>query len=483
MLNLIQSYKYEITAFVAGMSVMMLEIVGARRIAPYFGSSVYVWTAMIGVILGALALGYWYGGRLADRRAHNDSMILVFVIAAVLILASVFVEDTVLGTLASANFDLRLSSFIAALLLFAPPALFIGMISPHLAKVRLRSLETTGRTIGRLEASGTIGSIAGTFLCGYILLSLVGSRTITLSIVVILIAASFLLQTKVLRAPRIFLAIIAVLLLITPLPSVYAQIVADIDTAHARYRVLRAETTDGPVHYLTTSGDGIQSASYINDPTTPALRYIQRLTDVTIALPSNNSILMIGGGAHTLPMVLHDQLPESRITVAEIDPGLDAIAQAYFGFEPDPAIQIIYKDGRDFLRTNTERYDVLLVDAYSSLTPPFHLTTREAVEAMKTDLQPDGLIAANVIGSEIGRNKEYLQRILGTYGSVFRYSNLYPIDADRPSTDRQNYILIATDSAAQQRAAQSVFTGPDVLRGERGQQFTDDFAPVESLSF
>lgn len=202
-LALFRTYRYEIVAFLTGAAVMVLEIVGARLISPQFGSSTYVWTAMIGVILGALAVGFAIGGRLADKYHSSAFLGQLIFIASLLVLGMALIERSVLTSIADLNLDLRLSALLAAILLFSPPSLLIGMVSPHLAKIRIISLDTTGKSIGKLEAAGALGSIAGTFSCGYFLLGAFGSRSIIIGIVVLLMITSVIVNPYFWRKSRL----------------------------------------------------------------------------------------------------------------------------------------------------------------------------------------------------------------------------------------------------------------------------------------
>jgi hypothetical protein len=171
-------YRYELIAVLNGAIIMVLEIVGARIIAPHFGSSVYVWTAVIGVILGVLSAGYWYGGRLADRHASDRGLSLILGLAALVLLVSLLTRELSLGLAETLGGDIRLQALVAALLIFAPANFLMGTVSPYLAKLRITELSTAGSSVGGLYAAGTAGSIVGTFAAGYWLISVMGNRAL-----------------------------------------------------------------------------------------------------------------------------------------------------------------------------------------------------------------------------------------------------------------------------------------------------------------
>src|SRR5687767_9475679 len=168
-------YALETTVFVCGAVVMIYEIIGSRIVAPFIGTSTYVWTSLIGVILAALSLGYWIGGRVADRRADAKVLAGVIFLAGGLVSVTVLVGEVVLTGVAAMPVGLEIRSLLASLLLFAPAGVALGFVTPYAVKLKMSSLEESGRTVGRLYALSTIGSIAGTFLAGFFLVPFVGS--------------------------------------------------------------------------------------------------------------------------------------------------------------------------------------------------------------------------------------------------------------------------------------------------------------------
>ncbi|HEY1063701.1 MAG TPA: fused MFS/spermidine synthase, partial [Candidatus Saccharimonadales bacterium] len=312
MLQLLRAHRYELIAFLTGGAVMTLEIVGARLIAPFFGTSIYVWTAMIGVILGSLAVGYWAGGLLADRRNPQTTLVYLLIGASVLVATIGLIQSSVLSAIADLQFDLRLSTFLAACLLFAPASLLIGTVSPHLAKIRIESLETSGRSVGRLEAAGALGSIAGTFLCGYFLLGFVGSRRLVIGVAVLLLLTSLFAYGRGLRRER--LGILTALIMIGALATADTNnIRADVDTPYGRYQVIEGQYQGRAAIFLRNDNLGLQSGIAINQPREPLFDYIRRFHDAAKLFGPQSATLVIGGGAYTFPSMLADERLTQRV--------------------------------------------------------------------------------------------------------------------------------------------------------------------------
>lgn len=454
--------------------MLILEIIGARLIAPYFGTSTYVWTAMIGVILGSLSVGYWVGGKAADKDNPRNDIALILLASSVLVAMSVLLHEPVLDLISRGNLDLRISALLAALVLFSIPSALIGSISPHLAKIRLSSLKTSGETIGRLEASGAIGSIFGVFLSGYFLLSYFGSRDISFFLAIVLLLTSFIANTRWILAPRlILLGILCIILFASGKPA--DNVLLDKDTAYTRYRVFQ-EVFDGKqVNTLRIDETAIQSAYQPSNPYEPVLSYAKKTFSVLENYPHEiESILVLGGGAHTMPSILSHRYPNAQITVVEIDRELDNIAREYFGFVDKDNISVIYEDARTFLNKNTQTFQVIIADTYSSTTIPFHMTTKETTHLLYDSLSNNGILIANVVSKlPEGILPHFLVTLKERFATLVFSTN--PVISEK----RSNFIVVAAKKPVDYLA--SVSNRVDDIH--TGAVLTDDFAPVEQISY
>lgn len=483
MLRKILAYRFEIIAFLTGASVMVLEIVGARLIAPVFGASIYVWTAMIGVILGSLALGYAVGGKIADRPGSSNNYLgFILFAAAGLILAMAFIQEGVLGSIASHGLDLRISAFLAAVLLFGMPSVLLGMVSPYLAKRRVTSLETTGFTIGRLEAAGALGSIVGTFACGYFLLGAFGSRAIVLGVVAALLLTSLLASPRYMiksKVAGLVLALAAGVILLSNPP----RVLADVDSSYARYRVVRQNYNFQPINTLVTDAASIQSAAPADGSPELVVDYTQHFFEIAKAYGDPRHVLVVGGGTHTFPSALVRSDPDVRVDVAEIDPALDQLARDYFSLAQSPRLTIHHADGRRYLNTTQARYDLIYMDAFSSLSPPFHLATAETVARIADRLEPTGAAVVNVVGNYDDGANAYLRAVRATYATAFRYISIHQSITSLPLAYlRQNFVLIATNNKARFDSLVAQQRSPQLRLDSGGQVLADDYAPVERLT-
>src|SRR3989338_7202135 len=205
------NYLLEIAIFICGGVVMIFELVGSRVLGPYLGTSIFVWTSLIGIILGSLSLGYYVGGKIADKKPTIKVLSLVIFLSAIFIGLSMFLKDILLAFLQVNALDVRTSSVIASLLLFMPASVLLGMVSPYAAKLKLNSLNTSGSTIGNLYAISTAGSIFGTFLSGFYLIPHFGTNRLLLILSYVLIFTSLSLSAKKIIKIRLSIFIVMII--------------------------------------------------------------------------------------------------------------------------------------------------------------------------------------------------------------------------------------------------------------------------------
>lgn len=446
-------FLLEIIVFVSGALVMIFEIVGSRILAPYIGTSTYIWTSLIGVILGSLSLGYWLGGRMADRRPDLRILSAVLFIAAGLMTVTMLIQEFVLSGLATSSMRLEMKALIAALVLFAPASVLFGFVTPYAIRLKMLSVEEAGRTVGRLYALSTIGSILGTFAAGFFLLPFVGSLRTLYLLVGILFALSILVAPFKLTPKRLYV------LLLFPAAAGFNEFYAytlfqnhelhDFDTPYSRVRVFRTvdQKTNKPVMVLATSPFSSQSAMYL-DTDDLVLNYSKFYHLLRHFKPDFEKTLIIGGAGYSFPKEYLRKYPGKRIDVVEIDPQMTEIARRFFRLKDDRNLRIFHEDGRSYLnRAEPRQYDVVLIDAFSSIySVPFQLTTLEAVKKMHSALTDDGVVILNLISAVEGEGSFFLQSEFRTFAEVFPHVFLFKVAPEEPDQITQNLILVASKS-------------------------------------
>jgi len=474
MLGFIKSIRtFEATAFITGFALMAYELAAARILAPSIGSSTYIWTSVIGVIIAALSVGYAVGGVIADKRVRVEDIAWLLLASASGVLMTLVFAPGTLEMLQRIS-DPRLQGFLASLLLFMPASFALGVISPYLARLRNESLTHTGRAVASLSACNALGGIGGTFCVGFILFGFLGSRETMLVVIALLMGMSWFILPRSRTFWRMGLsAWIVAVSIIQMLPSLPKGVTADIDTPSSRYQVVEGKYLGSPVRLLTMGPRGSQSGVYTNGSPGLVFDYTRAMADLVKQAPQKDSILILGGGAFTLPAYLADRYGSSAIDVVEIDPNLVDIAKQHFGYYDRPNITIHAQDARAFLNTNQKQYDLVLVDVYSDISIPFALTTHEYAAQLARSVRSGGVVIANTIGARTKGCAPILSSIHNSYAEQFtQYRAIALHDADMQAL--QNIILAYSNSPLD-------WTNAPATKLERGARLTDNFAPVERL--
>ncbi|HUC20073.1 MAG TPA: fused MFS/spermidine synthase, partial [Candidatus Polarisedimenticolaceae bacterium] len=263
--NMKRLTKYELVAFITGFSLLAYELAAARILAPSIGSSTYVWTSVIGVIIAALSVGYAAGGMIADKRVKLTDISWLLLLAAAAVGFTLALSDTILEVTTSSVRDPRLQGFLVATLLFSPTSFILGVISPYLARLRTISLETTGKSVAFLSAANAVGGIIGTFSVGFIFFGYIGSKETLLFTALLLIVASFFFAPYRQVLKRLGFGALIVLLSFVSFPQSRAEgEVADIDTPSARYQVHDIMFEGQPARILESGPRAAQSGIFLS---------------------------------------------------------------------------------------------------------------------------------------------------------------------------------------------------------------------------
>lgn len=466
-------------AFGSGFAVLTIEIAGARLIAPVFGLSAVPWTAVIGVILGALALGSHLGGRMADRGRVPLSVVLL---VAGLTAGIPLVGDGV-PWFASNSFGFIGGAVVSALVLFAPAVLCLGAVVPYLVQADTWTLGDVGRRAGDVSAAATAGSIAGSFLTGFVLLP-----AFPLPVLLGLTAAGLLalaaLSGWILgRTPPVELLGLAALgmgLLGVRAARLPADTLARGQTLYGSVRVTERDWGDGRLVRELWQNGSSSSAEYA-DTGEPAHIYVKAsLRILDPVLERAQRVLVLGGAAMSLPTAFARRQPDASIDVVEIDPKITGFARGYFAYgrRDYPDIHLTYSDARVFLRRTDATWDLVYVDVFDNLlSVPWTMVTTEALTSMSRRLAPGGVLAINVLTPLEGEGTAFVQRFRATLEQVFPQVRAFVTDTVSAPTSIQNVILLA----ARDPDALPDLPWPAGAPPAAGAPLTDAWAPVEYL--
>lgn len=459
----------QIIVFLSGAVLMSLEMVGSRLLAPSFGTSIYVWGSLIVVVMAALTLGYYCGGRIADK--HPSYVIL----GAITGIAGVFIGflpfwvqpvNNLCGAL-----EPRTGSLLASLAFFFIPSVMLATISPFGIKLTSRSLTTIGNTAGFMSAVSTAGSIIGTLLTSFFLIPAMGVRNIIHSLGFILLVLSLCAFTLAWKRPAddrrpdpkqlmtviffTFFGIMVLLLLWIAVPfqtKLHSDgtILYDSDSLYHHITVDQIGT-ERHLHF----DDSYQSAIDLDKPLEAVFSYTSYLHLGVVTRPYPTRALFIGLGGGSAPKkFLHDYPSLKTIDIVEIDPDTVKVAYRYFQLPDDPRFRVIVQDGRLYVEKTAKEiaagkalpYDIIVIDAYSSSTIPYHLTTREFVQTVRKIMSSDAVLVFNIIGAISGPNNQLLLSMKRTIDTTFPQSYLFPVGGWNGPEDifESNMILVST---------------------------------------
>jgi len=443
--------RLDAAVFLSGAALMGLEIVGSRVLAPVFGTSLFVWGALITTFLAALAAGYALGGRLADRRPDPALLANVLLAAGALVIVLFAAPDFVLSAASGAPVPDRFRALLAAIVLFGPPSVFMGAVTPFAVRLAARELALVGSAAGRLSAVSTAGSILGAFSTAFLLIPTFPTRPILFGLGASLLAAALLVPAPRFARRLVSAAVVgataALVFLVGPgistLPAPAGTLVYQKETAYHRIRVV-----DQGLRRALYFDNRVQGYAPARPGMTLGLNYTDGLALSLAFVPRATRVVVIGLGAGMMPSTLRKRAPEIRTTSIEIDPEVVAVARKYFAFAPGPGDRVIVGDGRRELDRQVDGADIIVVDAYYSDSLPFHLVTKEFDELCAKKLGPGGAVAVNFGGDLTGPRNQLFWSALRTLGEVFPRVYVFSQELkEGVSPFRSTAIVIATRAA------------------------------------
>ncbi len=485
------------------MSTLAIEFTASRLLQTVYGTSNIVWANVIGLVLLSLTVGYFLGGRVADRRPRSDlfyALVTLSGLAAVffLLLTSIILRGAA-GALAAMNVGAIAGSLLLVVVALVVPVTLLGCLSPFAVRLAVRNVTEAGRISGRIYAVSTLGSLLGTYLPVLITIPLAGSRLTAVIFGSLLIVAGLVGLFRAGAARRTWAALLVLAVLLLPavalalrggIKSLPGQIF-ETESAYNYIQVIR----QGDCNYLLLNEGQAYHSFYCDGGRVPDIS----VWSIMLAAPYFNAdaqpprnAAVVGLAAGTIPKQFTRVFGPLPIDGIELDPAIVDVGRRYFALD-EPNIRVIAGDGRYALTSLTGPYDVITIDAYKVPYIPWHLTTRQFYEDAQARLSPTGVLAINV-GRAPG-DRRLVDAVGGTLLGVF--PSVHAIDV--PGT--LNTILVATaqpttpDDLRANLAALPATADPllrdalatasanlAVAPAADGPILTDDRAPVETIS-
>jgi predicted membrane-bound spermidine synthase len=482
----LRRYLY-LTAAATGAAIMIVEILGAKMLSPYIGLSHFVWTAQIAVTLVALACGYYAGGKLADRSQRLARLYWAILGAAIYLALTVRICEPVAYW--CLDFDLAVGSLLASLILFFLPLALLAMTGPFLVRVITSSVAGVGGNVGRLTSIGTLGSLAGTLLIGYLLIPrLPNSLTMYFTALTLMLvcAGYFLIARRKGPATGVFL-----LALVSALGgSSYLELthkytyVTEVFRGNSHFGVLQVvDKQDGSCRFYLN--DGLTQNTYDPDRKLSVSHFTYALSGLARAYTTNiGDVLCVGLGVGIVPMEF--ARGGARVDVVEINPAVVPVAVRFFGLETNK-LNLTLDDGRHFLNRCRKQYDAVILDAFLGDSSPSHLLTREAFASIRRVLRPGGTLVINTFGSLEAGHDFFTASLSRTLRAVFPSlrahtsgdGGIFFVASDRPALDFVHPPDLANIHPYVLRDTESTYTGIVEAAPEHGRVLTDDYNPAE----
>ncbi|MFQ5998820.1 MAG: fused MFS/spermidine synthase [Candidatus Bathyarchaeia archaeon] len=484
-----------VQVFIAGAAVLSLEILGSRLLSPHFGSSLFVWGSLIGVVLTALSLGYYYGGRISDRGPSRFTFSLTIFAAGAYILFITVLSPSIFDVVLTLKLGERFGPLAATIFLLAIPSFLLGMVSPYAIRLKAAKIVEVGSTAGNLFALSTAGSIVGTFVTVFFLIPEFEVTRILIGTSILLMIVSVVSLS--LRAKSTAVVFIGIALAVSfTAPTTASGVIYEKESLY--HHIVVVDNTITQTRTLILDNN-FHSATHVNDPTRTIYTYTDYFHFGILLNPQAKNVLFVGGGGLSGPKKFLNDYERIQVYVVEIDRDVLAVAKKFFFVEDSPNLHIHESDGRVFLATSEQKYDIIVLDAFARTYIPFHLMTKEFFEEIDTSLTEDGVVVSNIIASIDGPTSLILKSEIKTMSQVFPNVYVFPVSTLGPSAI-QNVIVVATKSPISYSKADvveiakqsTVVKIPEFVSyashyyEERidtsdAHVLTDNFAPVENL--
>ena len=489
------------TALITGAVVMALEILGSRLLAPVFGNSLFVWGALIGVILAAMSSGYAFGGRISDRHSAAKVLAGLLLFSGGWTFLVAWLNQPVLFKMAGVIEDPRWGPCAAAAVLLAPPAFGLSGVLPAMLRLAVSDLDYLGRHTGRMIALSTVGSLAGTWGTAFFFLSWIGTQALVAWLGAIQMVLGFWWLIKSAARPAIIAALSVVMIglgggALFPIQMLKAAVYQE-DSPYQQVRI----RDDDLFRYLVLDRT-FHAVMWKADPVALFLPYSQLMVASLALVPEPKRGLILGHGGGSLAKWLAVHWPELELDIVEFDPVVVRMAEEYFSYTTPPRHHVYVRDARAFLNSTPETYDLIWVDAFARHMIPFHLTTTEFFSELRSHLTPTGVLAVNLASSGEGGDLLRANAVVQTMRQSFPAIETFAVKGPWKSqqTKSENLIFFAGAPIAAHQLPDVVGKVASLVEQQRlpaeaialmnthrtqpwdsGVVLTDDYAPYDLL--
>lgn len=452
---------------------MLIQIVSSRVLAPHLGTSIYTWTNIIATTLLGILVGNYIGGLISETYTNRKVLGLTFITAGTATLLSIFLVTIVDEMLGQVSMHLAIKTAIYTFLVFFPAAACLAAVLPQAFRLDLSDISESGARFGSLYAWSSIGNVVGLIAGGFFLITWIGTKNLLTAVAILLVALGLYIG----RGHALWKNRVAFIVFLFFLGGVFLPSQCQVETNYYCIRISEStdENTEEP-NYTLKLDHLVHSYVKPSDPANLGYGYEEvyaKLIAMRFTPREEFKTLFLGGGGYVLPRYLESYYPNNESHVSEIDPGVTKVNYTRMELPADTRIVSHNQDARRFLHKTDERFHLVFGDAFNDFSIPFHLTTLEFHELLKSRMSEDGAYALNVIDDK--KHGALLASLMRTLGEVWDHVYVAP-QADRFVDGRNTYVLIATDvqiNKTEWQNAVSYSRGkPLTLQQDRGSIFT-----------
>jgi spermidine synthase len=433
-------------SFIEGGCVMSTELIGAKMLAPYFGTSLYVWSAVLASTLMALALGYFIGGLISSKSNRIQHLMLICIAGGLLIMLMPFITKLSVGLFAS--YGLLLSIIASSIFILIPPLLLMGCVSPLIIAELSKYNPNAGMVSGSIYALSTVGGILFTFLFGFVIIPLFGLQK-PLLLTGLLISALPLIYF--IQKKEKTIVIVFVVIAIVSLAYVFKK------QSYAHKKVLLEQ--DGMLGKLSVvdfidpnNNEAFGRSLMVNNITQTYLSanynlyfdYHKAYVDIVKTYPQKSSIVQLGLGGGTLTQTIYSL--GYTIIACEIDKRIYSAAVNYFNL--DETIPVIIDDARHFINQLKTTHEIIIFDLFKGEEPAYHVFTLESFQTLRKNISSNSVILMNTSGYIEGSIGKGNRALINTLIKAGYFVHVHPQGNDIQDENQRNFLIIASLSSS-----------------------------------
>ncbi len=434
-----------VVVFFTGASVLVIEVLATRILAPYYGNTSYTISSIIGICLAALSAGYYVGGALSERKGNLSNFFTIIILSGFSVFIAKFINSFFIYFL-SFRIPFFIGPILVSAILFFFPFFLLGMLSPF--SIRLQTTLNKDVGVGKLSGEvfffSTLGSITGSILTGFLFIPYFGIDVIlsltSLFLLLIGLVGRIVFRKGDFPVFTIFSVLILSLYVWFLKPFKDPSIIFQKDGEYRKIVIRETKDKNSRLVRSLIQDTNYSAASYVNSSSL-VFEYTKYYKLYELFFKDLKRVLCLGGGGYSVPMAFIESDSKVIVDVSEIEKDLVEISKKYFHLSDSSRINHFFMDARRFLRETKNKYDIIFTDTFISHSPPFHLATKEFFELSKSKLKENGIFIINVVG-RVNSDNSLVFSLLKTIRSIF--SNLYLFSVDSNESQKvQNVIILA----------------------------------------